>query len=62
MTFLELAILQEHFDEMCDNIGIVWTDEDVKSEALNQFIVDYEEGIENPEVRLCGYGYVTVKP
>lgn len=56
VSYSEIFALESEFDRQCQEKKIVWTDEDVRQEALSQFISDYENG-EEPQVLLCGYGY-----
>ena len=61
MSYGELYELQLCFERQCRDNGIKWLNEEVKSEAFNQFCEDYEESGEEPELMLCGYGYESVK-
>lgn len=61
ISYGEIAYLQTEFNRQCEKLGVVWDDMEVKQEALNEFIRDYEDGNDNPEVILCGYGYAVNK-
>ena len=56
VSYGEIAALQNDFDKQCEELGVAWTDDEVRNEAFCEFVTDYEDG-EEPEVRLCGYGY-----
>jgi len=58
ISYGEIIKLETMFNEQCDSNGVVWTDDEVRDEALSQFICDYENGVEEPQVLLCGYGYI----
>lgn len=58
LSYGEIAALEFEFNNQCKKMGIRWVDEDVKMEALNQFIADYEDGDADPQVMLLGYGYL----
>ena len=57
VSYSQLEALELEFKNQCKERGIKWTEDDVRLEALNQFIIDYAEGDDDPEVLLCGYGY-----
>ena len=57
LSYGELTVLEDEFNVACAAEGIVWTDADVRSECLQDFISQYEEGEDFPSVRLLGYGY-----
>ena len=60
ISYGEIAVLGHEFDKQCEELGIEWIDEDVKEECFNDFISQYEDGNDEPEVRLLGYGYEKV--
>lgn len=60
ISYGEIAELTNVFDEQCKELGIVWIDEEVEEQAFGQFVSDYENGDENPQVLLCGYGYESI--
>ena len=62
VSYGELAALEVEFNNQCRDKHIEWTDEEVRQEALNQFIIDYQEGDEDPQVLLNGYGYFEYPP
>lgn len=62
ISYGEIAALEEEFNKQCLTKHIDWTDEEVRQEALNQFISDYEDGDEDPQVLLNGYGYFEYPP
>lgn len=59
-SYSELIGLEAEFDEKCAKMGIVWTDEDVRSEALSEYqnerLKPYNVDKE-VDIQLCGYGY-----
>jgi len=57
ITYGELAVLNNMFDEQCLEKGVNWIDQDVKQEAFSDFCSQYEEGNDKLEVRLLGHGY-----
>lgn len=60
-SYGELAVLEQEFDRQCKKLGVRWVNEEVRLECLNDFINQYEEGNNDPEVMLCGYGYEGIK-
>lgn len=56
-SYGEMVMLSDMFEKQCIDLGIVWTDMDVKDEAYCDFCLQWEEGDDEPEVLLCGYGY-----
>lgn len=60
-SYGELVDLEERFDRQCNEMGITWTDDEIRNEAYLDFCSQYEDGNDNPEVNLCGYGYVDRK-
>ena len=57
ISYGELAALEVEFNKQCEQQHVQWTDEEVRQEALMTFISDYEEGDDDPQITLCGYGY-----
>lgn len=57
ISYGELSELSDLFEGRCEQLGIIWTDLDVRDEAYLDFCSQWEDGIEEPELRLCGYGY-----
>ena len=52
ISYGELAALEVEFDKQCEQQHVQWTDEEVRQEALNTFISDYEEGDDEPQITL----------
>jgi len=63
LSYGELVALEQSFNRQCISQHIRWTDDEVRQEALIQFINDYEEGGDDtePQVLLLGYGYEPLK-
>lgn len=59
ISYKEIALLELEFDKQCEERGVEWVSEDVRQESLNDFISQYEEGNDQPEVLLLGYGLAT---
>ena len=57
ISYGELVALEQEFNKQCIQKQIKWTDDEVRTEALIQFQNDYENGDEDPQVLLLGYGY-----
>ena len=57
VSYGELEALELEFKNQCKQMGVKWVNEETRIEALNQFVLDYLEGDDDPEVLLCGYGY-----
>lgn len=55
-SYGELVWLSEQFDKQCEELGVEWTDEEVKEQAYLDFCGQWISGEDNPEVLLCGYG------
>lgn len=60
ISYGELSELEKDFEKQCDELGIEWVDDDVRTECLTDFISQYENG-NCPIVMLCGYGYKEVE-
>jgi hypothetical protein len=56
-SYGELAMLSDMFEQQCGELGVEWTDLEVKDEAYLDFCSQWIYGNDNPEVILCGYGY-----
>lgn len=56
-SYGELSMLSDMFEQRCDELGVEWTDLEVKDEAYLDFCGQWISGEDNPEVLLCGYGY-----
>jgi hypothetical protein len=59
LSYSEIAALENDFNVQCEEKGICWTDNEVMSECLNDFIDQCENGYE-PEILLNGYGYTYI--
>ena len=57
ISYGEITTLEAEFNKQCVEQKIRWTDDEVRQEALVQFINDYENGDDDPKVTLLGYGY-----
>lgn len=57
VSYGEMSALSDEFEKQCEKLGICWTDEDVMGEAFCSFVNDYQNGDDDPQVILCGYGY-----
>ncbi len=60
LSYGDIAELQYKFEEQCKQQGVVWTDDEVRDECLFDFIGQYGNWIDEPKVRLLGYGYEIV--
>ena len=56
-SYGELSMLSDMFEKQCEELGVEWTDEEVKDECYLDFCGQWICGEDNPEVLLCGYGY-----
>lgn len=52
VSYGELACLENLFDEQLRDMKVALADEEYRTEALNDFIDQYIQGNDNPEVRL----------
>lgn len=60
-SYGEFIMLSNMFDKQCEEMGVVWDNPEVKDEAYFDFCGQWIEGIDEPEVILCGYGYTIQK-
>ena len=57
ISYGEIVALKQEFDKQCEEMKIEWVSDEVKQQAFDEFVSDYEDGNEEPKVMFCGYGY-----
>lgn len=57
LSYSELVSIENDFEVRCKEMGVKWLDNEVRQEALMDFCQQYIDGVDEPEVLLCDYGY-----
>lgn len=57
VSYGELHELEKEFKKQCDDLGVVWIDTDVREETFMDFVSQYQDGDDDPQILLNNYGY-----